>query len=86
MIIMRPLPGGYGQGSSTLAKWIQENLDKDAQRVPELADPLARLPQATASDDEKEAGGQAEEAPVHGCSIRCVRVHGKLRMGRERRT
>ncbi|XZE22033.1 hypothetical protein SH449x_001949 [Pirellulaceae bacterium SH449] len=27
---LRPLPGGYGQGSSTLAKWIQENLDKDA--------------------------------------------------------
>ena len=27
---LRPLPGGYGRGSSTLAKWIQENLDKDA--------------------------------------------------------
>jgi hypothetical protein len=27
---LRPLPGGYGQGSSTLAKWIQDNLDKDA--------------------------------------------------------
>lgn len=26
---IRPLPGGYGQGSSTLAKWIQKNLDKD---------------------------------------------------------
>ena len=25
----RPLPGGYGMGSSTLAKWIQENLDRD---------------------------------------------------------
>lgn len=25
----RPLPGGYGQGSSTLARWIQANLDKD---------------------------------------------------------
>ncbi len=25
-----PLPGGYGRGSSTLAKWIQANLDKDA--------------------------------------------------------
>ena len=24
------LPGGYGHGSSTLKKWIQENLDKDA--------------------------------------------------------
>ena len=27
----RPLPGGYGTGSSTLAKWIQENLDRDKQ-------------------------------------------------------
>jgi hypothetical protein len=26
----RPLPGGYGHGSSTLANWIQQNLDKDA--------------------------------------------------------
>jgi hypothetical protein len=24
-----PLPGGYGQGSSTLADWIQQNLDAD---------------------------------------------------------
>ncbi len=24
-----PLPAGYGRGSSTLAKWIQENLDRD---------------------------------------------------------
>lgn len=27
---LRPLPGGYGRGSSTLAKWIQGNLDGDA--------------------------------------------------------
>jgi hypothetical protein len=27
---IRPLPGGYGQGSGTLANWIQDNLDKDA--------------------------------------------------------
>lgn len=26
----RPLPGGYGFGNSTLARWIQENLDRDA--------------------------------------------------------
>jgi Domain of unknown function (DUF5060)/Putative collagen-binding domain of a collagenase len=25
---IRPLPGGYGEGSSTLANWIQNNLDK----------------------------------------------------------
>jgi hypothetical protein len=27
---LRPLPGGYREGSGTLAKWIQDNLDKDA--------------------------------------------------------
>lgn len=27
----RPLPGGYGRGSSTLARWIQTNLDRDAK-------------------------------------------------------
>ena len=27
---LRPLPGGYGRGSSTLARWIQEHLDQDA--------------------------------------------------------
>ena len=25
----RPLPGGYGHGSSTLAHWIQKHLDED---------------------------------------------------------
>jgi HAMP domain-containing protein len=26
---LRPFPGGYGQGSGTLAKWIQKNMDAD---------------------------------------------------------
>ena len=29
---LRPLPGGYGRGSGTLARWIQMNLDRDAER------------------------------------------------------
>ena len=29
---LRPLPGGYGRGSGTWARWIQENLDKDAAK------------------------------------------------------
>ena len=29
---LRPLPGGYGMGSGTLARWIQENLDRDKNR------------------------------------------------------
>ena len=28
---LRPLPGGYGRGSGTLARWIQQNLDRDAK-------------------------------------------------------
>ena len=28
---LRPLPGGYGRGSSTLGRWIQKNLDRDAR-------------------------------------------------------
>ncbi len=34
---LRPLPGGYGNGSSTLARWIQENLDRDVREQPQLA-------------------------------------------------
>ena len=26
---LRTLPGGYGRGSSTLAKWISKNMEKD---------------------------------------------------------
>ena len=29
---LRPLPGNFGRGSSTLAKWIQKNLDNDAAK------------------------------------------------------
>lgn len=29
---LRPLPGGYGMGSGTLAHWIQENLERDQQK------------------------------------------------------
>lgn len=32
---IRALPGGYGMGSSTLAGWIQKNLDQDAKASPE---------------------------------------------------
>ena len=29
---LRLLPGGYGRGSGTLARWIQQNLDNDAKK------------------------------------------------------
>lgn len=35
----RPLPGGYGHGSSTLANWIQQNLDRDAAAGAPLVQP-----------------------------------------------
>jgi hypothetical protein len=35
---LRPLPGGYGHGSSTLANWIQQNLDRDAAGKSETRD------------------------------------------------
>ncbi|MBO10240.1 MAG: hypothetical protein CMJ68_05710, partial [Planctomycetaceae bacterium] len=42
---LRPLPGGYGLGSSTLAGWIQKNLDNDAKNgvpaPPVTVDPVA---------------------------------------------
>jgi hypothetical protein len=38
------LPGGYGHGSSTLARWIAANLEKDKQRpAPKSAAPAVRL-------------------------------------------
>jgi len=36
----RPLPGGYGHGSSTLASWIETNLAKDAASGGSAAKPL----------------------------------------------
>ena len=55
---LRPLPGGYGRGSSTVAGWIQKNLDLDAKNpnrgklkpvsgpAPK-PDPVAHAPNAT---------------------------------------
>lgn len=45
---LRPLPGGYGMGSGTLAKWIQKNLDQDAKQKPGV-------------DQEKAGAANAEE-------------------------
>ena len=38
----RPLPGGFGFGSSTLAGWIQENLDADQEKAEGIAAPVRR--------------------------------------------
>ena len=39
---LRALPAGYGRGSGTLARWIQEKLDNDAKKVG--AKPMPALP------------------------------------------
>lgn len=41
---LRPLPGGYGQGSSTLAAWIQANLDKDAAKKSDSPSQTSKAP------------------------------------------
>lgn len=51
-----PLPGGYGHGSSTLAKWITANLEKDKGR---LETPTPRSVKPLFEDDfEKAAAGK----------------------------
>jgi len=37
-----PLPGGYGHGSSTLAKWIATNLEKDKDRPGTQTEPATK--------------------------------------------
>lgn len=41
---LRVLPGGYGRGSGTLARWIQEQLDKDAETTVAKPKPLQARP------------------------------------------
>ena len=41
---LRVLPGGYGRGSGTLARWIQEKLDKDAKTTGAKPEPLQARP------------------------------------------
>ena len=48
---LRPLPGGYGSGSSTLAGWIQKNLDQDAKAP---ADPEKKKPEAGHAEEIKQ--------------------------------
>jgi predicted secreted protein len=56
---LRPLPDGYGRGSSTLGRWIQENIDKDAAGGKDSGKRLAvsrsfasKHPAGTYSEDE----------------------------------
>lgn len=56
---MRPLPGGYGMGSSTLARWIQKHLDQDAKapggpdkRTPDNAEEIRQIEKKIAEMEE----------------------------------
>jgi hypothetical protein len=55
----RDLPGGYGKGSSTLARWITENLEKDSKAGGGAAD--ATVKPLFAADFEKAALGKPTE-------------------------
>lgn len=39
---LRPLPGGYGRGSGTLARWIRDHLDRDEARELAISGRLKR--------------------------------------------
>ena len=41
---LRVLPGGYGRGSGTLARWIQQNLDNDAKNNKPAVKPVNPQP------------------------------------------
>ena len=53
----RPLPGGYGRGSSTLARWIQGNLDRDAR----AAKKAAPKPLFVSDFSQEKPGGELSE-------------------------
>ncbi len=59
---LRPLPGGYGQGSGTLARWIQENLDADAKDPNRAKDAGAANPDLVIVKAAMEAWAKAKEA------------------------
>ena len=59
---LRPLPGGYGNGSGTLARWIQQNLDKDA--LPETEDPDGEKKPAEETPEPKKESPAPLEPPT----------------------
>ena len=52
---LRPLPGGYGKGSGTLATWVQKNLDQDAKAS---TDPEKKKPEAGNTEEIRRIEGK----------------------------
>lgn len=80
---MRPLPGGYGQGSSTLARWIQNHLDADAAGAAGAADAVAAAADAAADGDtvvvdDSGATNKLAEHPVTGARWRVARDAARM--------
>ena len=81
---MRVLPGGYGRGSGTLVRWIQENLDKDAKKlgvkpvpVPPLAvDPVVPRPVAPPVFD---PNAKAREKAKEQAKVDTVKVQTSIK-------
>lgn len=63
---LRPLPGGYGMGSGTLARWIEEKMAADAsagQRDPG-SDPKSSWPELVGADGEAAVASILAERPT----------------------
>ena len=76
---LRPLPGGYGTGSSTLAGWIQKNLDNDAKNkeakppnAPKAPEPNVGPPPAVTIDPVAPPVGGAKTNPDHVAKVKAA--------------
>lgn len=60
---LRPLPGGYGMGSGTLARWIEEKMAADASGGPG-SDPKSSWPELVGADGEAAVASILAERPT----------------------
>jgi len=71
---LRPLPGGYGQGSGTLAKWTAKNLAHKAAPAPQPS-PKKATPEPKPTAEEREP----LQPPRHPDGDASVSITGNLR-------
>lgn len=75
----RPLPGGYGFGSSTLAAWIRRNLDRDAAASGEgtvrMLGELKRWHAVTLDFEGPQTGETTEPNPFSDYRLEATFVH-----------
>ena len=61
---LRPLPAGYGQGSSTLARWIEENLEADTAQTMAQRSIAQTSAKGTTTDRRLDDDGSSSELDV----------------------